>query len=83
MSERTGGIAFLPKNLDEVDNISRTIAHDIRSVYTIGYRPTNPRSTGGYRTIRVDAKAKGYGKLNVRTKSGYYAGASRSSAGSQ
>ena len=83
MSERTGGIAFLPKNLDEVDNISKTIAHDIRSVYTIGYRPTNPRSTGGYRTIRVDAKAKGYGKLNVRTKSGYYAGASRSSAGSQ
>ncbi|HEX3321148.1 MAG TPA: VWA domain-containing protein [Terriglobales bacterium] len=83
MSERTGGIAFLPKNLDEVDNISKTIAHDIRSVYTIGYRPTNPRSAGGYRTIRVEAKAKGYGKLNVRTKSGYYAGASRSSAGGQ
>ena len=83
MAERTGGIAFLPKNLEEVDNISKTIAHDIRSVYTIGYRPSTPRSAGGYRTIRVDAKAKGYSKLSVRTKTGYYAGAARSTAGGQ
>lgn len=71
---RTGGIAFLPKTLDQVDEISRTVAHDIRSQYTIGYRPTSPKSVGGYRVIRVDAKAKGYNKLTVRTRSGYYAG---------
>src|SRR6202142_120194 len=35
MSERTGGIAFLPKTLAEVDDISRTVAHDIRSQYTL------------------------------------------------
>jgi Ca-activated chloride channel homolog len=74
MSERTGGISFLPKTLDEVDEISKTVAHDIRNQYTIGYKPTNPRGNGGYRTIHVDAKAKGFGKLLVRTKSGYYAG---------
>ena len=28
---------------------------------------------GGYRTIRVTAKAKGYGKLTVRTREGYQA----------
>src|ERR1700733_6146225 len=71
--ERTGGIAFFPKTPDEVDDISRTVAHDIRNQYTIGYKPTNPKSTGGYRQIRVDAKAKGHSKLMVRTKSGYYA----------
>jgi len=73
MSERTGGISFLPKTLDEVDEISKTVARDIRNQYTIGYKPTNPRGNGGYRSIRVDAKAKGFGKLVVRTKSGYYA----------
>ena len=31
MSERTGGIAFFPQTLDEVDAISRTVAHDIRT----------------------------------------------------
>jgi len=74
MAERTGGIAFLPKTLDEVDDISRTVAHDIRNQYTIGYKPKTPKSVGGYRTIRVDARAKGYKKLSVRTRTGYYPG---------
>src|ERR1700722_9882127 len=73
MTQRTGGLAFFPKTLDEVDEISRQVAHDIRNQYTIGYKPTNPRSSGGFRQIRVDAKAKGHSKLMVRTKSGYYA----------
>ncbi len=75
ITQRTGGIAFFPKTLDEVDEISRTVARDIRNQYAIGYRPTNPRGNGGFRQIRVDAKAKGHGKMTVRTKSGYYAGA--------
>jgi Ca-activated chloride channel homolog len=77
IAEKTGGIAFFPRSLEEVDSISRTVAHDIRNQYTLGYKPTNPKSAGGYRTIKVDAKAKGYGKLSVRTKSGYYAGQDR------
>jgi VWFA-related protein len=75
MSERTGGIPFFPRTLDEVDAISRTVAHDIRSQYTIGYKPATPKSQGGYRQVKVDAHAHNYGKLTVRTKSGYYAGA--------
>jgi VWFA-related protein len=74
LADRTGGIAFLPKNLSEVDEISSTVAHDIRNQYTIGYKPSTPKSAGGYRTIHVTAKAKGYGRLTVRTRSGYYPG---------
>ncbi len=74
IAQRTGGLAFFPKTLDEVDEISKQVAHDIRNQYTIGYRPTNPRASGGFRTIRVEAKTKGHNKLTVRTKSGYYAG---------
>jgi Ca-activated chloride channel family protein len=77
LAERSGGICFLPKNLEEVDEISKTVAHDIRNQYTIGYKPTTPKSAGGYRTIRVDAKTKGYNKLTVRTRSGYYPGQER------
>lgn len=81
MAERTGGIAFFPKTLDEVDAISRTVAHDIRTQYTLGYKPSTPQSQGGYRTVKVDAKSRGYGKLSVRTRSGYYAGQERASSG--
>jgi VWFA-related protein len=79
IADRTGGIAFFPKTLDEVDNISRTIANDIRNQYAIGYKPASPKKAGEFRQIRVDAKAKGHGKLVVRTKSGYYAGAEAAS----
>ena len=74
MSERTGGIAFFPKTLDDVDAISRTVAHDIRTQYTIGYKPTTPKTQGGYRQVKVDARSREHGKMVVRTKSGYYAG---------
>jgi len=74
MAEETGGIAFFPKDLTQVNAITTQIAHDIRNQYTIGYKPSTPRSMGGYRTVKVDAAAKGYKHLQVRTRSGYYAG---------
>jgi Ca-activated chloride channel homolog len=83
IAQRTGGIAFFPKTLDEVDEISRSVAHDIRNQYTIGYKPANPRGTGGFRVVRVEAKAKGHGKMTVRTKSGYYAGTQPAAGGFQ
>jgi len=82
IAERTGGIAFLPKSVDEVDEISRTVAKDIRNQYTIVYRPTTPKRAGGYRTIHVDARASGYKGLVVRTRSGYYPGQEQASGGS-
>ena len=58
MAERTGGIAFFPRTLDEVDAISSSVAQDIRNQYTIGYKPSTPKSVGGYRTVHVDAHAR-------------------------
>ena len=79
IAEDTGGVAFFPKDLSEVDNITRQVARDIRNQYSIGYKPSTPQSAGGYRTIRVVAKARGYNKLQVRTRNGYYAGQQRAS----
>ena len=81
ISERTGGIAFFPRTLDEVDQISSAVARDIRNQYTIGYKPTTPKTAGGYRAIRVEARASGHGKLTVRTRSGYYAGQEQAAGG--
>lgn len=77
MAEQTGGIAFLPKDLSEVDSITQEIAHDIRNQYIIGYKPNTPQSRGGYRSVKVEARAPGYKHLLVRTRSGYYAGTER------
>jgi VWFA-related protein len=76
-AEKTGGVSFFARTLDEVDSISRSVAHDIRHQYTIGYKPSNPQKPGAYRKIKVEARANGYGKLQVRTRTGYYAGTNR------
>jgi Ca-activated chloride channel family protein len=72
LSNETGGISFFPKNLDQVDAIAGEVAHDIREQYTIGYHSTKAANQGGFRVVHVEAKAKGYNKLIVRTKTGYY-----------
>ena len=77
LSRQTGGIAFFPKNLSEVDEISQAVAHDIRNQYTIAYKPSNPQNNGGYRRIKVVARSSGYRDLQVRTRTGYFAGQQR------
>ena len=72
LSDDTGGLAFFPKSLAEVDTIAAQVAQDIRRQYTIGYHSSKPITEPGYRAVKVEAHAKGYGKLMVRTRSGYY-----------
>ena len=73
LSEETGGLAYFPKSLQDVDGIATEVARDIREQYTIGYRSTKAASLGGYRIVRVEAYAPKHGKLIVRTRKGYYA----------
>lgn len=70
---QTGGTAFFPSSLDEVQSIASSIAQDIRSQYVIGYRSSNPHTTGIYHTIRVQALG-GPAPLRVATRTGYYSG---------
>jgi len=74
IADRTGGIAFFPPTLAQVDEISRTVARDIRNQYTFTYAPTTPKTVAGFRTVRVDAHSKSYHKLSVRTRAGYFPG---------
>jgi len=66
----TGGEAFYPKNVAEVDEIAKHVAHDLRNQYTIAYTPSDDRQDGSYRAIRVDVSVPG---AIATTRSGYYA----------
>ena len=72
LSEQTGGVSYFPRSLKEVDAIAAEVAQDIRTQYSIAYHSTKSPTLGGYRQVHVDAKAKGYGRLQVRTRTGYY-----------
>ena len=72
LAQDTGGQAYFPKSLKEVDGIAQQVAQDIRSQYMIEYHSTKPMSVPGYRTIHVEASEKGYHGLRVRTRAGYF-----------
>ena len=73
LSAETGGIAYFPKSLGDVDEIASEVATDIRNQYIVGYHSTRVASLGGYRTVHVEAVAPGHKHLTVRTRRGYYA----------
>lgn len=73
LSQQTGGIAYFPRSLQDIDPIAAEVARDIRNQYTVDYRSTKPANQGGYRTVHVEASASNHGKLTVRTRQGYFA----------
>jgi VWFA-related protein len=72
LSTETGGMAFFPKNIEQIDQIAAEVARDIRNQYTLGYHSTRPTTEPGFRRVEVTAESKGHGKLTVRTRTGYY-----------
>jgi Ca-activated chloride channel homolog len=71
LAEATGGEAYFPKDLAEVDRIAHQVARNIRNQYSIVYSPSNQTMDGSFRQIKVTVKAPG--NPIVRTRSGYYA----------
>ena len=71
LADRTGGHLNEVNRLDELAKIYPQIAAELRTLYTIAYRPSNPGMRDGkWRTIRVEVA---HADLVARTKPGYYA----------
>src|SRR4029077_5209934 len=76
----TGGLAFFPAKGESVSQISASIARDLRKQYTMGFAP-GKRNIDSFRKIRVEVTAPGRGKLQLRTRSGYFAAPRKRPAG--
>ncbi len=76
LADTSGGLAFFPTTIEQVDNLGRQIAHDIRNQYVIAYYPSNKARDGSFRNVRVELVnvPKGAGRLSIRHRMGYFAG---------
>ena len=76
LARESGGRAYFPRTLAELDGAYDRIASELRSLYGIGYVPLNPSTDGRFRRIAIRTRQA---NLQVRTRAGYYApGGSRS-----
>ena len=69
-AQQTGGRAFFPNQISELNGIYTQISDELSSQYTVGYTSRNPRKDGGWRrvVVRVDRP-----NAVARTKLGYFA----------
>ena len=69
LAETTGGQAFFPFKLQDVANAFHDIHEELRSQYSVFYKPDNFEANGTFRPIQITADNK---KYKVRAKKGYY-----------
>ncbi len=74
LADETGGRAFFPYHVDDLDESFQDIGDELRNQYSIAYIPTNYVLDGRYHRIRIEVPDhKGY---EVRARRGYFARAS-------
>jgi VWFA-related protein len=71
LAEMTGGDAFQPRSMEQVEDVLRRIAHDIRNMYTLGYTPANTTRDTRFRRLEVRVTVANRRDLRVRTRHGY------------
>jgi Ca-activated chloride channel family protein len=72
MAELTGGAAFFPTDMKELDTLYSRIADEMRAQYMLGYVSTNTAKNGTWRKVSVRVLRPGR-RLVVRTREGYFA----------
>jgi Ca-activated chloride channel family protein len=74
LAQETGGRAFFPARIDDLNGVYAQIADELSSQYSLGYTSRNARRDGAWRRIVVQVAKP---NTTARTKRGYYAPTSR------
>jgi VWFA-related protein len=69
MAEATGGRAFFPPSIDDINTGFASIEEELRSQYALTYTPADFKADGAFRTIYLYALDRRY---SVRAKKGYF-----------
>ena len=67
----SGGLYYSARKVEDLNGVYEQVIEDLSKVYSIGYRSSNEKRDGSWRT--VDIQITGYPDLKTRTRPGYYA----------
>jgi Ca-activated chloride channel homolog len=73
IADTTGGQAFFPVTVQELDRIYEKVLAQIRAQYTIGYLSTNEKTDGAWRKVEIKIARKDGRDYRVRARKGYFA----------
>jgi Ca-activated chloride channel family protein len=70
MAETTGGQAFFPSAMDDVESAYEQVLAEINGQYHLGYLSSNTAADGAWRKVEIKLKRD---DLRVRSRKGYFA----------
>ena len=73
ISEESGGQAFFPYSMKQIDDAYDKILMQIRAQYSLGYQSTNAKQDGHWRKVEIKVKRPGLGEPRIQTRKGYFA----------
>jgi VWFA-related protein len=73
ITEASGGQAFFPPSVRDLEKVYAQISTEIRTQYTLGYLSDNTRADGAWRKVEIRLTKPGSRELRVRSRKGYYA----------
>lgn len=73
MAAVTGGQAFFPSSIKELEKIYEKIQREIAARYSLGYVSTDTRKDGAWRKVEIKLKRQDLKGAKLRTRTGYFA----------
>jgi Ca-activated chloride channel family protein len=73
IAEVTGGQAFFPLSMKDLDGAYQKVAAEIDAQYTLGYLSSNTRQDGTWRKVEVKVTRPALKDVKLRTREGYFA----------
>jgi VWFA-related protein len=70
ISEATGGQAFFPTTMKDVESAYDKIVAQIRAQYSLGYTSTNTKQDGEWRKVEIKVKRP---DIRIQARKGYFA----------
>lgn len=72
-AETTGGQAFFPVSLKDIDKMYERVQREIAARYSLGYTSTDERTNGAWRRVDIRLKRPDLKGVRLRTREGYFA----------
>lgn len=72
-SATTGGLAFFPTRVKDLDKMYDRILKEIHARYSLGYTSSNPKMDGQWRDVKIHVLRPDLKDVKIRTRPGYFA----------
>jgi Ca-activated chloride channel homolog len=73
IAEATGGQAFFPTTMKDVEAAYDKVVAQIRSQYSLGYTSTNTKLDGEWRRVDIKVKRSDLKDVRIQSRKGYFA----------